>query len=110
MVGRKIKRNRGLKGYHFNQAHKRSQDAAVFEKKVPVTTETKAEVIGRLEDDRSPEQISGRLKGETRPSVSHEISCRFILDDRRQTANGTGVSGSAKTQRPSRTNSKPRHY
>ncbi|MDZ7314688.1 MAG: IS30 family transposase [candidate division KSB1 bacterium] len=84
-VGREIKRNRGRKGYRFRQAHEKALSRRRGAgKKIRFTAEIKAEMIERLKNDWSPEQISGRLKAEGRPSVSCETIYRLIPDDPRQ--------------------------
>jgi len=83
-VSREIRRNTGHKGYRPKQAHQqtlyRRQHA---EKHVRFTEEVKNDVIKYLEDDWSPEQISGRLKVENKAFVSHETIYQFIIDDQK---------------------------
>jgi IS30 family transposase len=83
-VNREIKRNTGLKGYRPKQANKwalkRKQNA---DKHVRFTNEVKAVVMKYLKKDWSPEQISGWLKKNNRPSVSHETIYQFIIDDQK---------------------------
>jgi len=83
-VSREIKRNKGLKGYRFKQAQEQALERRLAAaKNIRFTDEIKAEVIEHLKEEWSPEQISGRLKAEGRPSVSHETIYRFIIDDQK---------------------------
>ena len=81
-VSREIKRNTGQRGYRPIQANQhalgRRRGAA---KNIRFTDEIKQEVCKRLELDWSPEQISGWLKVNDKPYVSHETIYRFIIDD-----------------------------
>jgi len=81
-VSRELKRNTGLGDYRHKQAHERALGRRRnTDKHVRFTDGIKAEVVACLQQDWSPEQISGRLKAEGRPSVSHETIYRFIIDD-----------------------------
>jgi len=83
-VSREITRNKGLKGYRFKQAHEQALARRLAAAKhIRFTDEIRAEVIGHLQEEWSPEQISGRLKAEDRPSVSRETIYRFIIDDQK---------------------------
>ena len=85
-VCREIKRNTGQRGYRPIQANQRALERrhnAI--KNVRFTDELKEEVTKRLELDWSPEQISGWLKKNDKPYVSHETIYQFIIDDQ---ANG----------------------
>ena len=83
-VSREIKRNTGLKGYRPKQANQQAIDRRqTADKHVRFTDEIKAKVTQDLKQDWSPEQISGRLKKNNQPSVSHETIYQFIIDDQK---------------------------
>ena len=85
VVSRELKRNVNLKGrYSFEYA----QDMADIRKermKKPrkLTLHVRDEIISLIKEDLSPEQISGRLKLENKPSVSHESIYKIIREDKR---------------------------
>ena len=85
VVSRELKRNANLKGrYSFEYA----QDMADIRKermKKPrkLTLHVRDEIISLIKEDLSPEQISGRLKLENKPSVSHEAIYKIIREDKR---------------------------
>lgn len=85
VVSRELKRNANLKGrYSFEYA----QDMADIRKermKKPrkLTLHVRDEIISLIKEDLSPEQISGRLKLENKPSVSHESIYKIIREDKR---------------------------
>jgi IS30 family transposase len=83
-ISREIKRNTGLKGYRPKQANERALDRRKHaDKHVRFTDELKGTVKKHLEQDWSPEQISGWLTENNKPSVSHETIYQFIIDDRK---------------------------
>ncbi len=85
-VCRETKRNTGRRGYRPIQANQRALDRRHgAAKNVRFTDELKEEVSQRLKLDWSPEQISGWLKNNDKPYVSHETIYQFIIDDQ---ANG----------------------
>ena len=60
-IGRELKRNKGLRWYQPNQANKKSQERR-YRKSPEITEFGKAFVVHLIQQDWSPEQISGRLK------------------------------------------------
>jgi len=80
-VSRELKRNHGKRGYRPQQAHELA--AARRLKSVPrLTAEVWKLVESRLQQDWSPEQISGRLKKEQGIRISHEWIYQHILVDK----------------------------
>jgi IS30 family transposase len=80
-VSRELKRNRGGCGYRPQQAHSLAMERR--QKGVPrITPETWAVVERLLQQDWSPEQISGRLKQEQGICISHEWIYRYVLTDK----------------------------
>ena len=62
-ISREMKRNSGLKGYRPKQANERALDRRKHaDKHVRFNAQIKKVVKKHLEQDWSPEQISGRLK------------------------------------------------
>ena len=83
-VSREIKRNTGLKGYRPKQANQRALERRQnADKHVRFTDAVKTDVKKYLEQNWSPEQISGWLKKNNKPSVSHETIYQFIIDDQK---------------------------
>jgi IS30 family transposase len=81
-VGRELQRNTGRRGYRPRQAQATAM-ARRQKAKPKITVQTWALVAKLLRQDWSPEQISGRLKKEQRPSLSPEWIYQYILKDRR---------------------------
>ncbi len=83
-VSREINRNTGLKGYRPKQAHQRALERRQnADKNVRFTGEIKKDVTKLLNQDWSPEQISGRLKATGEPYVSHETIYQFVIADQK---------------------------
>ena len=83
-ISREMKRNTGLKAYRPKQANERALDRRKnADKHVRFNDDIKKVVKKHLEQDWSPEQISGRLKKNGKPSVSHETIYQFIIDDQK---------------------------
>ena len=84
VVSRELKRNANLKGkYSFEYA----QDMANMRKermKCPRKLHPwlKKQIIELIEQDWSPQQITGRLKLQNKPSVSHETIYKIIRKDK----------------------------
>jgi len=82
-ISRELRRNKGGRGYRPKQAHRMARERwRRAEKAVKMTPELIAVVEGRLRQKWSPEQISGRLKREDQPHVSHERIYQHILADK----------------------------
>jgi IS30 family transposase len=83
-IGREIGRNRGQRGYRPKQAHAFAQArmrSGENARRIP--DETWAFADARLGELWSPEQISGRIRAEGLPSVSHEAIYQHIYADKR---------------------------
>jgi IS30 family transposase len=84
-ISREIKRNTGLKGYRPKQANERALERRRnADKHIRFNDEIKKVVKKHLEQDWSPEQISGWLKRNNKPSVSHETIYQFVIDDQQR--------------------------
>jgi IS30 family transposase len=84
-ISREVKRNTGLKGYRPRQANQQALDRRQnADKNIRFTAEVKADVKKYLKQDWSPEQISGWLKKNNKPSVSHETIYQFIIEDQKE--------------------------
>lgn len=80
-VSRELKRNRGKRGYRPQQAHEKALERRV--KAVPqITVEVWETVEALLQQDWSPEQISGRLAKEQGIGISHEWIYQHVLSDK----------------------------
>ena len=81
-ISREIQRNTGQRGYRYQQAHRFAQQRHADKPKyTKITEELMSYVDERLQEHWSPEQISGRLKQEGKPSVSHETIYKRIYAD-----------------------------
>ncbi len=88
-VSRELRRNAGQRGYRHQQADRKARERLKAKPKcVRMTPEAAAFVDARLSDGWSPEQVSGRMKAEGMPAVSHEAIYRRIWLDK---ANGGGL-------------------
>lgn len=87
-ISRELRRNRGLRGYRPKQAHQLSLERMQTCTNSPrVAQATWTVVDAKLGQAWSPEQISGYLKVNGQPGVSHESIYRRIYADKR--AGGT---------------------
>ncbi len=89
-VCREIQRNSGKKGYRHKQAHektlKRRLEASLCIKKMTGNVLFLAEKM-LVNDQLSPEQISGRLSFEYKTSISHETVYKHIWNDKHSGGN-----------------------
>lgn len=84
-ISRELRRNGGKKGYRYKQAHEKSvqRRRAVSKVARKMTPQLIASIETKLvEDQLSPEQISGRFKLENNLSISYESIYRFIWEDK----------------------------
>jgi IS30 family transposase len=87
-ISRELRRNRGQRGYRPKQAQALSQARMQACENGPrVSSETWNVVDAKLVETWSPEQISGYLKANGEPTVSHESIYQRIYADKR--AGGT---------------------
>ena len=71
-ISRELGRNKGLKGYRPEQAHRLAQNRKKERDRTRIPESTWARVEQLLREDWSPEQISGWLTREEGVSVSHD--------------------------------------
>ena len=71
-ISRELGRNKGLKGYRPEQAHRLAQNRKKERDRTRIPESIWARVEQLLREDWSPEQISGWLTREEGVSVSHE--------------------------------------
>ena len=83
-ISRELRRNRGLRGYRPKQAHAKAMQRRHEKLKTHLPLTTWAVVNTLIEQDRSSEQISGRLYEEQGVSISHEWIYLHIYSDKRQ--------------------------
>ena len=82
-ISREMTRNRGARGYRPKQAHALSQARIRAAENSPrVAAETWVVVDLKLAETWSPEQISGHLKVNGQPTVSHEAIYQHIYADK----------------------------
>ena len=84
-ISREVNRNRGLRGYRYQQADRLTQQPHWDKPKtVKLTKKIKYIIDVFIKCDWSPEQISGRLSGIDLISLHHETIYQYILADKRQ--------------------------
>jgi len=82
-LSRELARNTGQRGYRYQQADRKAkQRHAEKPKAIKLTTELAGSITSMLEQQWSPEQISGRLKQEGKVRVCHETIYQHILKDK----------------------------
>lgn len=81
-IGRELKRNRSGRGYRPQYAHRCACERIQGKAKPRITTRTWQEVEEKINQQWSPEQISGRFALEGSQSVSHEWIYQRIMRDR----------------------------
>lgn len=87
-ISRELRRNKGLRGYRPKQAHQLAQDRMQACKNGSrISQATWTVVDAKLALAWSPEQISGYLKANNQPGVSHESIYQRIYADKQ--AGGT---------------------
>ena len=82
-ISRELRRNKGLKGYRPEQAHRLAQNRKKERDRTRIPESTWARVEQLLREDWSPEQISGWLTREEGVSVSHERIYQHVYEDKR---------------------------
>ncbi len=87
-IGRELKRNTGLNGYRFKQAHQKAQQRHQMKtKSIKLTKSIQDFIIKKLKIDWSPEIICAILKMEQGISIHHESVYRFIYADKAKGGN-----------------------
>ena len=83
-ISREIGSNTGQRGYRNKQAENLTRDRHENKpKEVKLTEEIKCIINAHIEDDWSPEQVSGRLKKDGIISLHHETIYQYILTDKK---------------------------
>ena len=83
-VGRALSRNRGQRGYRPKQAHQLAAARHLAAYRPRMSAETWARIEKLLRWQWSPEQITGRLRLEHQPAVSHETIYQHLSADNRR--------------------------
>jgi len=83
-ISRELRRNRGLKGYRPYQADELAYDRQCAAYRARIAWETWQQVERLLRQDWSPEQITGWLKREKQPPVSHECIYLYVYAEKRR--------------------------
>lgn len=83
-ISRELRRNRGQKGYRHYQADELAYSRQCDAYRSRIAWQTWEEVERLLRQDWSPDQITGHLKREKRPSVSHEWIYLYVYADKRR--------------------------
>jgi transposase, IS30 family len=83
-VSRELKRNTGQRGYRPKQAHALAGSRQHLRAGgTRINSEIWDTVKAKLQEQWSPEQISGRLKAESGLAISHERIYQYIYQDKR---------------------------
>ena len=83
-ISRELRRNRGLKSYRPYQADELAYDRQCAAYRSRIAWQTWEQVERLLRQDWSPEQITGRLKLEQQPTVSHECIYLYVYAEKRR--------------------------
>jgi IS30 family transposase len=83
-ISRELRRNRGQKGYRHYQADELAYSRQCDAYRSRIAWQTWQEVERLLRQDWSPDQITGHLKREKQPSVSHEWIYLYVYADKRR--------------------------
>lgn len=81
-ISRELKRNRGQRGYRPQQAERMAQGRRQQKRKDRLTPADWLTMTALLEQEWSPEQISGSLKAGDQLRVSHEWIYQYIYADK----------------------------
>jgi len=81
-ISRELRRNRGLKGYRFQQAHNLALALRREKPRPRLGEEIWQRVEELIRDEWSPEQVVGRLEMEQGVSISHEWIYQYIYADK----------------------------
>lgn len=83
-ISRELRRNRGLRGYRPAQAQRLAEERAQICRNAPrIDPKSWAFAQAKLAEQWSPEQISGVLAKEHRPTISHETIYQRVYADKR---------------------------
>ncbi len=84
-ISREIKRNTGGRGYRYKQADVKAVKRRVNANRTPqkLTPALIAIIEEKLQEEWSPDQISGRLKEKEIASISHEAIYQHIWKNKR---------------------------
>ncbi|MBA7568018.1 IS30 family transposase ISAeca1 [subsurface metagenome] len=86
-ISRELKRNKGLRGYRYKQAHEMATARWKEKVKPRIDAGTWAFIERLIQQEWSPEQISGWMKNEMGYSISHERIYQHILQDKQSGGN-----------------------
>ena len=83
-LSRELARNKGLRGYRHQQAHRMAQQRHQEKNKaVKLTEDIKRQITNYIRLDWSPEQVAGRLQKDGEIKLHHETIYQFIANDKR---------------------------
>lgn len=80
-VSREVRRNKGLKGYRHQQAHRKAEERAARPGPRRFTDEVRLDAEQKLRKGWTPEQICGRAELEGRPHVCKETVYKHVYAD-----------------------------
>lgn len=82
-ISREVRRNQGLRGYRPQQAHRLTRERLGTKVRRRIPAQIWQHVHHLLQDQWSPEQISGWLRTSQGHPISHEWIYQYILQDKR---------------------------
>jgi len=82
-ISRELRRNRGLRGYRPNQAHRVALARRADKSRSRFSSLVWQQIEVLIGQDWSPEQICGRLEAEQGIRISHEYIYQYIYADKR---------------------------
>ncbi len=83
-IGRELKRNVSRRGYRPKRAEERAQERRRGKVKAKISPTTWSDIEAAIEQQWSPQQISGRRALEGKPRASHEWIYQHIYGDKRR--------------------------
>jgi len=82
-ISRELRRNKGKRGYRPDQAQKKvGERKRLVPKAIKLTPELKIQIEALIQEDWSPEQVSGYLKKKNIANISHESIYQLIKADK----------------------------
>ena len=86
-ISRELRRNRGNRGYRHKQAHQFALERRQDKSKVTIGSDAWSFIESLIQEEWSPEQISGWVADNKSYSVSHEHIYQYILSDKQRGGN-----------------------
>lgn len=82
-ISREIKRNTGLRGYRPKQAQRKAEERKRIPRTQKMTEPVVDHIESKLNEEWSPEQVSGTMEKEVGVQVSHETIYQYVWEDKK---------------------------